>query len=134
MGFLLGGLRLGRLRFDREEAGRNSTVMLLALGGMTMPTAFAITDSDPDDTRHVSVSVSVVLIVLHVLCVVYSLANGGPEREQAGSLHPAETSVEVWSTRLALGVLLAATAATVVLAELLGTSVMAALVFFFLSA
>lgn len=119
MGFLLGGVRHGTLRFDADEASRNSIMMLLALSGLLLPAAFAITDPDEGDIRHVSVSISFVLIALYVAYVVYSLTQGGDEREVAESHAPVETSAKPWSVSLAIGVLVASTAATVVLAELL---------------
>jgi Ca2+:H+ antiporter len=134
MGFLWGGIRHGTLKFDADEAGRNSIMMLLALGGLVMPFAFAITDPDAGDIGHVSVAVSFVLIVLYAAYIAYSFTAEG-SKQFADALEPAapradgatqvaatpepEHAESVWSTKLALGVLIGSTLATVVLAELL---------------
>lgn len=149
MGFLWGGLRHGTLKFNAEEAGRNSIMMLLALGGLVMPFAFAITDPDEGDIGDVSVAVSIVLIVLYAAYITYSFTSAGNKQLQS-VMEPANPRVEggadiaaasagprtdgdagaaadseprqseaVWSTKLALAVLIGATLATVVLAELL---------------
>ncbi|MEX1158503.1 MAG: calcium/proton exchanger [Thermomicrobiales bacterium] len=119
MGFLWGGLRHGTLKFDREEAGRNSVMMILALGGLVLPAAFAIADPDTGDIGNVSVAVSIVLIVLYVAYIGYSFTSQGSKQLQNELEPPSEHPANIWSTRLALAVLIGATLATVVLAELL---------------
>jgi Ca2+:H+ antiporter len=139
MGFLWGGIRHGTLKFDADEASRNSIMMLLALGGLVMPFAFAITDPDAGDIGHVSVAVSFVLIVLYAAYIAYSFTSESstqfanatePAAQQDKATSPGvaksvaaapepEHVEAVWSTKLALAVLLGATIATVVLAELL---------------
>jgi Ca2+:H+ antiporter len=115
MGYLWGGLRHGTLKFDAEEASRNSIMMLLALGGLVLPFAFAISDDDASDISHASVSVAVVMILLYVAYIAYSFTS-----VPSASAEPeAEPSESVWSTKLAIGVLIGATLATVFLAELL---------------
>ncbi|MCO5177452.1 MAG: calcium/proton exchanger [Thermomicrobiales bacterium] len=120
MGFLVGGWRHGVLRFDAREAGRNSAMMLIALASLLMPAAFAIADPHPDDIHRVSLGVSIVLIALYVAYIVYSLTSQGrQDLEDEVGAHDDEDGGVGWSLWLAIGVLVAATVATVILAELL---------------
>jgi Ca2+:H+ antiporter len=137
MGFLLGGIRHGTLRFDPREAGRNSAMMLIALASLLMPAAYWIADrSLRNENRNeqlevaedlhahigeVSVAVSIILIVVYVAYVGYSFTREGGQQLH-GEVGPHEDpggDTRVWSRSLSIGVLVAATAATVVLAEML---------------
>jgi Ca2+:H+ antiporter len=119
MGFLIGGARHGTLRFDAREASRNSVMMLLALAGLIMPAFFRNVDEKPSDVQHMSVSVALVLIVLYVAYIAYSFTKEG-QVQLHDELHPEEAGGSPeWPIKLALGVLVGATLATVVLAEIL---------------
>lgn len=123
MGVFVGGLNHGTQKFDAREAGRNSAMMLIALAGLLLPAAFAIADPVDDDIQLASDAVAVVLIVIYVAYIVYSLTAKEGEALSDETRHHYEVGVAerggVWSVPLAVGVLIAATAATVVLAELL---------------
>lgn len=137
MGFLLGGLKHGTLRFDPREAGRNSAMMLIAIASLLMPAAYWIADrslrNEPAGEQaevasdlhahigEVSVAVSIIMIIVYIAYVAFSFTKEGsatlhdeiaPHEDPMGDL-------KTWSIRLSVGVLVASTVATVVLAELL---------------
>lgn len=122
---LAGGLRHGVQRFDGREAGRNSVMMLLATVSLLLPATFQGVVNDALIVEEVSIAVAIVLLLLYVAYIVYSLtAKEGSTAEQdvaMADLDPDEHGAPQanWSVPVAVGVLLAATAGTVVLAEVL---------------
>lgn len=120
MGFLIGGWKHGTLKFDRREASHNSAMMMIALASLMLPAAFAIADPKPDDIHRVSLGVAVVLIIIYGAYITYSLTErDDQELKGEGVAHDLAAEAPPWSVRTSLTVLIGATAATVVLAELL---------------
>jgi Ca2+:H+ antiporter len=117
---LLGGLKNGKQRFNREHAATNATMLVLAVLALSVPSLFNHTlegDTLPFRTlESISLGVAVVMVVLYGLGLVYSLRS-------AEALAPAHgTSPEAaphWSTRTAIIVLGLSTAAVVWLSEIL---------------
>lgn len=123
MGLFVGGWKHGIQRFDAREAGRNSSMMLIAVAALLLPAAFAIADPVEDDIQLASDAVAIVLIVIYVAYIVFSFTQPGQEALH-DELGPHEEDEVLgaggpWPTKLAVGVLVGATLATVVLAELL---------------
>jgi Ca2+:H+ antiporter len=119
MGFFIGGVRHGTLHFDAREASRNSVMMLLALAGLLLPAFFRTVDEKQADVEHMSVAVAIVLIAMYFAYIGFSFTKEG-EIQLHHEMHPEEAlPSDGWSMTMALGVLVAATAATVVLAEIL---------------
>lgn len=122
MGLFVGGWRHGTQTFDAGEAGRNSAMMMIAVAGLLLPAAFAIADPVESDIQTTSLAVAIVLIIVYVAYILYSFTQEGSEQLHK-ELDPREgvaaSDTRIWSIRLATGVLVAATLATVVLAELL---------------
>lgn len=120
MGFLIGGWKHGTLKFDQREAGRNSAMMMIALASLLMPAAFAIADPKHEDIHRVSLGVAIVLIIVYGAYITYSLTSSGA-KHLAGEIgaHDLTAGTPSWPIWQSLAVLIGATAATVVLAELL---------------
>jgi Ca2+:H+ antiporter len=133
---LVGGLKNGAQRFDARTAGTGSTMMLLAVIGLLVPTLFEIVHRL---TRHLpvfgegtpalrdlsleslSLWVAALLIVVYVLSLVHQFTERGRELVPVGvDEHAGEDAHEsAWTLRTSLLVLAAATAFTVLLSELL---------------
>jgi len=114
---LLGGIRHGRQKFDRTQAGVNSTMLILALIALAIPSFFnfRIADVNADSVEYLSLGVAVVMIVVYGLSIVFSFTGTSTQDEMtAAHVHQA-----TWSRRMAIGMLVAATAAIVVLSEVL---------------
>lgn len=115
---LFGGLKHGLQTFDRRTAVINSTLMILAVVALMIPSFF---DSvfDPtisaQNTAELSFSegVAIVMILLYGLNLIYGLRSSHPHGP-TGETHAAR-----WSLRFSIGVLAAATLGTVFMSEIL---------------
>jgi Ca2+:H+ antiporter len=118
---LLGGLKNGMQTFDRRTAGTNATLLILALVALFIPSLFdrALIEV-PQSELLFSEGVALILIILYGLSVLYGFStNKGPVSSEnaekvAETVHPAK-----WSIRTSLIVLVAATAGTALLSEVL---------------
>lgn len=123
-GLILGGLRFGVQRFDAREAGRNSTMLLLAIFGLILPATFKLADPNAVRVEEVSLVVSFVLLILYFAYIVYSFTAGETDPAIQHELHVADTEGDgedhtPWPRRTAMLVLAGATVATVLLSETL---------------
>lgn len=125
-GLIVGGVKHGVQRFDPREAGRNSTMMLMAIFGLILPATFAYTDPNPILVEEVSLVVAIVLLLTYAAYIVYSFRSGGTDQAMDHELHVGEPTANnhgenhtPWPRRTALTVLAVATVATVILSETL---------------
>lgn len=137
---LLGGLRHGRQRFNRDHQAVNATMLVMAVVALSVPSLFNHTlggEALPANTlESISIGVAGVMIGLYALGLLYSLraapapAGGPPSAAPALAAGPAavddapmgvpaEASHVHWSPRTAMLVLAIATAAVVWLSEIL---------------
>lgn len=114
---LLGGLRFGTQTFDRRQAGVNSTMLILAIIALAVPSLFSysIEPLNHDGVEYLSIGVAVVMMLIYVLSILFSF------RLPGAASHPesAATHQPGWSKRTAIGVLVAATVAIALLSEVL---------------
>jgi Ca2+:H+ antiporter len=112
---LLGGLRHGIQTFDRRQAALNSTMLVLAVVALIVPSLFSeAIEPDLQAEKIFSESVAVVMIVLYALSVVYAMiTRRGPLVREAVA-HEAR-----WSVPVALGVLAVVTVGVAVVSEIL---------------
>jgi Ca2+:H+ antiporter len=108
--FLVGGLRNGAQTFDQRIAGMNASMLALAVIGLGLPTAFAAARGTGSDTQTISDVTAAILLCLYLLSLVYYFRTGSP-----GGSHGA---VPHWTARLAMGLLLASTAAVAVISDI----------------
>ena len=102
LAFFLGGLRNGTLRFHAPAVRSMAVLLVLAVAALAVPTlATAPGAPDAGHAQDISVFVSVVLLVVFAASVPFSI-RGGPGA--SAILAPVEDP-DVWSLRLALGVL-----------------------------
>ncbi len=128
-GVIFGGLRHGVQRFDAREAGRNATMLLMAIFGLVLPAVYA--NSDPDAVRieEVSLVVAAALLVIYFAYIAYSFRAEGTDPAIEKELHIGapdghaamadETPHTPMSRTAALIMLGVATIATVLLSETL---------------
>jgi Ca2+:H+ antiporter len=113
---LLGGLKNGTQRFDRSHAGINSTMLILAVVGLGIPSLFshAIEAKHHEAVEYLSLGVALVLIVIYGLSLIYAFfaLPSGKKAEEA-HIH------REWSTSQATGILVAATLLIAWLSEIL---------------
>jgi len=130
---LAGGLKNGRQRFSREHAATNSTMLVLAVVALSVPSLLNHTlegELLPAATLEaISLGVALVMIVLYALGLFYSLRVSDSPLTHG----TAESEAPHWSLRQPSLVLAGATAAVVWLSEILVHSVEAVTAAFGLS-
>lgn len=126
LALLVGGLRYPRQLFNTTATRASSTLMLLAATALVLPAALrGFAESEQIAVRDLSLELSIVLLAAYLASLVFALVThrhlyGGGEH---GSPHGESSSPEPWSLRRSFGVLLAATAAIALLAEVMIGSV-----------
>jgi len=115
LSILVGGLRNGRQRFDRVRAGLDSTMLILAIIALGVPSLFshAIEMVSHDSVEYLSLGVAVAMIIVYGLQLMYCFGAAAPSTR-------AVTREEVaGSTKKAAGVLILATVFIAWLSEVL---------------
>jgi Ca2+:H+ antiporter len=116
---LLGGVKNGTQHFNRQVAGSNAALLVLAAIGLFIPAVFASSTARPTTGSLVeeSVLVALLLIVGYVVSLVYQFTNPA---ETLGAHEPSEGhGGPAWTARIAVVVLLGAAALLAVLSEIL---------------
>lgn len=139
LSILLGGFKFAFQRYNRTAASMGATLLALATVGLIMPTlyyyvfasAMPLPPEELETVEFLSEEIALVLAVVYVLSLVFmfvthkNLFSGeSPESEApaAPAAMPAETEPH-WGRKVALTVLLVATAGVAIVAEMLIASV-----------
>lgn len=117
---LFGGLKNGRQKFDRTRAGQNSTMLLMALIALAIPTLFS-PSIGPDTSRAVeelSLGVAACMILIYALGIFYAFStpSGDTPLTRPSTEHGGK---HLWPVSTAMIVLGVTTIAVVFLSELL---------------
>ncbi len=134
LSLLLGGLKHGIQRFDRNLAGMNATMMFLAVIGLVIPTMFELireiqlgrvdvfntTVTDPA-LDNLSLGVAGILMVLYVLSLIFMFRQPEKVAGSEGGHHAdeGEHHTPKWNIPTSVGVLAASTIGIVFLSEFL---------------
>jgi Ca2+:H+ antiporter len=118
LSLLVGGLRNRRQRFNHAVVGLQSTLLVVAAIGLTVPSVLAKSLSASQEVN-LSEEVAAVFLAVYVLNVVFSVLSHERKDEDVvgGSNEPAETPP--WDPWLAGGILVAATTCVALLSEVL---------------
>ena len=118
---LVGGLRHGVQKFDRGHAGTNSTMLMLAVAALIIPSIFShnIEVVNHDAVEYLSLGVAGIMILLYVLALVHQLRDSTAHTYEDDEYKTAEQEAPHWSAVKAGAVLLLATVAIVWMSELL---------------
>ncbi len=124
LSILLGGLKNGTQRFDRRQAGVNSTMLILAVIALGVPSLFghAIAEVNHDAVEYLSLGVAVMMILVYGLSIVYVLRFATDDTTtEEGESRPEEEGHHAgrWSVPMAVAVLVAATVFIAGLSEIL---------------
>jgi Ca2+:H+ antiporter len=116
---LVGGLKNGIQSFDPREASTNATMMTLAVIALVVPGLFFLTDADGDrltihDAERLSDGVALIMLVIYAAYLYFSLFQKGVAPVHAGESEKA--SMPLWK---AIGLLVGATIAVVIMSEIL---------------
>ena len=113
--FLLGGLRHGVQRFSREIASLNSVLLVVAVLGVGIPTAFAALSGAPESSlMRLSDVVAVLFLVLYG-AYLYSFLRSEDQPDDLGHM----PKLMPWSRMVAIAVLLIAGIGVGILGEVL---------------
>jgi len=117
LAIVVGGLRHGVQRFNRENAGLDATLLILAVFTLAIPSFFnqAI---EPDNGRafSLSIGVAVAILIMYGLVILYSLT----QKNHGETPHNAEAHAPSgWSTTHALVILVVAVGFIALLSEFL---------------
>jgi Ca2+:H+ antiporter len=120
LSLLLGGIKNGTQFFDPRIAGVNATMMALAVVALTIPAIFALGSESvrpsDHDIEHLSDGMAIVLIVIYGLYLVFTLRTPPAETPSGAELPHEHPSMRL---RTALGLLVGATLAIVLMSEVL---------------
>ncbi len=121
MSFVLGGLKNGRQRFERTEAGHKATMLFLALIALGVPSLFghALEVTHHEGVESLSLGTAAVMLLVYGLYLLYTMRDAPalPETHTAPSM----------SLRRALLLLAGSTLGMVVMSEVLVKSIEPAL-------
>jgi Ca2+:H+ antiporter len=119
LSIVAGGVKNGKQRFDRTQAGLNGTMLILAVIAILVPSIFGhAIEPDHEAVEWLSIGVAVVMIVVYALGILYAFTTG-----QTDPLSHAPAHEIRWSVRTALIVLLFSTLGIAWLSEVLVGSV-----------
>jgi Ca2+:H+ antiporter len=107
--FLVGGLRHGPQTFDQRVAGMNASMLALAVIGLGLPTAFAAARGTGSEAQTISDVTAAILLCLYLLSLLYYFRTGSGAVPHGAVPH--------WTAGLAMGLLLASTAAVAVISD-----------------
>lgn len=116
---LVGGFKNGIQTFDPREASTNATMMTLAVISLVVPGLFFLTDADgvrltQHDAERLSDGVAIIMLVLYGAYLFFTLfQKGAPTTSGHGD---EKATMPLWQ---AVGLLVAATVAVVVMSEIL---------------
>ena len=121
---LVGGLKNGLQKFDRGHVGLDSTMTILAVIAISIPSIFNAA-IEPNTTRveDLSLTTAAAMLLIYVLSIVYQLRSRTFDEVEAGPQVKPSHSGPRWTPRQALGVLAAATVGIAVMSEFLVGSV-----------
>ncbi len=116
LSILLGGLKNGIQRFDRAQAGINSTMLILAVISLGIPSLFSHTIEEKSHiaVEYLSLGVAAVMILIYVLSLIYSFVSAADDKVVVEA-HPPQ----VWSWQKSAGVLIVSTVFIAWLSEIL---------------
>lgn len=119
LSLLFGGLKNGIQTFHAREASTNATMMTLAVIALAVPGLFYLTNAegvtlDLHDAERLSDGVAIVMLVIYAAYLYFTLFDKRSVRP-----HTAHSEKATMSLPLAIGMLVAATIAVVVMSEIL---------------
>jgi Ca2+:H+ antiporter len=123
LSILLGGLKNGVQRFNRDNAGMDATLLILAVIAISVPSIFnAAIEPDTLRVEELSLTTAAVMLGIYVLSIVYMLRLKAPGQNGGPGVEPSHTAHR-WSPRVALAVLTASVVGIAVMSEFLVGSI-----------
>lgn len=116
---LFGGLKNGIQTFDPREASTNATMMTLAVISLVVPGLFYLTDADGvtldlHDAERLSDGVAIIMLVIYAAYLYFTLFD-----KRVKTTNAVHEETATMSLRFAIGLLVGATIAVVIMSEIL---------------
>jgi len=119
LSLLLGGLRHGVQKFDRERVSIDATLVILAAIVISVPSMFnELIEPNFAKVESLSLMTAGVVLLLYVLSIIYTLRTPSDEGQHAPAIELSHEGPK-WSTGLALGVMVLAVVGLAVMSEFL---------------
>jgi len=117
---LAGGIRYREQRFSRQLAGMNTSLLVIAVVGLVVPSLFLEAHPDPEHRLTVRMSefVAALLVLGYALSLVYSMGTHRSVFGEGGAVAKGEHA-PTWSLRRTIAVLVAVSAGLAWMSELL---------------
>jgi Ca2+:H+ antiporter len=119
MSLFLGGLRYKEQRFNKESVGVSSTMLIIAVVGLAIPTVYALTvEPEARQVRFLSDAVAVVLAAIYVAGLIFAFATHRHLFDASDEIRETNEAPTIgrWA---AAGILLASTVAVALESEIL---------------
>ncbi|WP_374688337.1 calcium/proton exchanger [Promineifilum sp.] len=117
LSLLVGGLKNGVQRFDRENAGIDATMLVLSVFALAIPSFFNLAlEPDFQKVEFLSIGASIAILVMYGLSILYSFTSRTLEANPVAREAHAPAG---WSTRHALIILVIAVGLIALLSEFL---------------
>ncbi len=117
LSLLVGGLKFGTQRFNRENASMDATLLVLSVFALAIPSLFnSAIEPDFRSVEALSIGASIAILVMYALTIVYSFTSRNTEEDP--TVREAHAP-EGWSTTHAVVLLIVAVAFVAILSEFL---------------
>ncbi|MBI2970977.1 MAG: calcium/proton exchanger [Candidatus Aenigmarchaeota archaeon] len=123
LSMFFGGLKYKEQRFNRDSASVSSTMLIIAVTGLAIPTIYALTTAGRE-IQQISTMVSVVLAAIYLLGIAFTLFTH-KHLFDPSDRYVVEKKVR-WSKRFALAVLFGATVLVAAESEFLVSTIVSA--------
>ena len=105
LAMVAGGLKYKEQKFNKESAGLASTMLIIAVVGLALPSLYQMVVGKP--AASMSIAVSIILGIIYLLSLLYTL--GTHKHLFTVERQPPDENPGRWSTRMAVIVLILAT-------------------------
>jgi Ca2+:H+ antiporter len=122
LSLLLGGLKNGTQRFNRNRVSIDATLVILAAIAISVPSLFAEEiGGEFALVEPLSLTTAVVMLILYVLSIFYTLRQPAQDLQHAPAIEPAHAGPH-WSAGRAVGIMILAVAGLALMSEFLVSS------------
>lgn len=121
LSMFFGGLKYKEQTFNKDAAGISSTMLIIAVAGLVIPTVYLYTTSGPA-VQSISMIVSFVLALIYICGLIFTFKTH-KRLFDVGDEFMKEKIRPVWSKRKSLAVLVGAIAAVSIVSEILVGSI-----------
>lgn len=119
LALLSGGLRNGLMTYDARMTSLNSTLMLLSVAGLLLPSVFGTVVPDHTRLEQLSVFVALILLASYAAYLLFVLSGPAPLRATSSEPRPITEPETRFSLRKGLLALTAATVGTAIVSDVL---------------